>query len=119
VIGLPEAYKRPNGFPKPLLVNSLGVSLPPNITHRPKQGFTLPFDPWMRGKLRMFCEERLSPERVAGRGLLKPREVQRLWHSFLGKRKEVSWSRLWILVVLEEWLELNHVACESVSNLIS
>ena len=73
VIGLPDAYKRSNGIPKPLLINSLGVKLPAEITHRPKQGFTLPFDPWMREKLKTFCEDRLSPERTAGRGLFRCR----------------------------------------------
>ena len=115
VIGLPDAYKRSNGIPKPLLINSLGVKLPAEITHRPKQGFTLPFDPWMREKLKTFCEERLSPERTAGRGLFRSEEVQKLWQSFLAQGKDVSWSRLWILVVLEEWLEKNGVHCVNVA----
>ncbi len=113
VISLPDAYKRPNGFAKPLLVNSLGVKLPHDITHRPKQGFTLPFDLWMRRDLKRFCEDRLSPDRVGGRGLLKPKEVEKLWQAFLSRRQDVSWSRLWILVVLEEWLEQNRVQCGS------
>ena len=82
VIGLPDAYKRSNGNPKPLLINSLGVKLPAEIAHRPKQGFTLPFDPWMREKLKTFCEDRLSPERTVGRGLFKCEEVQKLGGRF-------------------------------------
>jgi len=100
VMGLPDAYKCSNGIPKPLLISSIGVKLPPAITRRPKQGFTLPFDPWMRGKLKTFCEERLSPERTASRGLFRADEVQKLWRSFLAQGKDVSWSRLWVLVVL-------------------
>ena len=115
VIGLPDAHKRSNGIPKPLLINSLGVKLPAEITHRPKQGFTLPFDPWMREKLKTFCADRLSPERTAARGLFRAEEVQKLWRSFLAEGKDVSWSRLWILVVLEEWLEKNGVHCGNVA----
>ncbi len=111
MIGLPDSYKRSNRNPKPLLINSLGVQLPEEVTHRPKQGFTLPFDPWMRGKLKKFCEERLSPDRVRARGLMKPEEVQKIWRSFLAQGKDVSWSRLWILVVLEEWIEKNGMHC--------
>jgi asparagine synthase (glutamine-hydrolysing) len=109
VMGLPDSHKRPGPTPKRLLVESLGGLLPDDIVQRPKQGFTLPFDPWMRGALRVFCEDRLSVDRVASRGLFHPGEVQSLWRAFLDGRSDVSWSRLWILVVLEEWLERNGV----------
>ena len=109
LMGLPDAYKRSNGTPKRLLVESLDGLLPDEIVHRPKQGFTLPFELWMRGALRRFCEKRLSPERLGARGIFQPDQVQELWHAFLAGRREVSWSRLWILVVLEEWLECNDV----------
>jgi asparagine synthase (glutamine-hydrolysing) len=111
VMGLPDSHKRPGGTPKRLLVESLGGLLPADIVQRPKRGFTLPLDPWMRGGLRGFCEDRLGTDRVAGRGLFHPHEVQLLWRAFLDRRPEVSWSRLWILVVLEDWLERNGVTC--------
>jgi asparagine synthase (glutamine-hydrolysing) len=53
VMALPDAIKWPqNGTPKPLLVAALDKRLPESIVHRPKQGFALPFAPWMRGPLR-------------------------------------------------------------------
>jgi asparagine synthase (glutamine-hydrolysing) len=109
VMGLPDSHKRPGATPKRLLVESLGGLLPADIVQRPKQGFTLPFDPWMRGALRGFCEDRLGPDRVESRGLFRPQAVQSLWRAFLDGRADVSWSRLWVLVVLEEWLERNGV----------
>lgn len=113
VMGVPGAMKRPNGTPKSLLVASLGDLLPRDVVHRPKQGFTLPFANWMRGALRTFCETRLDPQRIAGRGLFDAREVSRLWKLFLAESPEVSWSRLWVLVVLEEWLEQNRIQCRA------
>lgn len=107
VMGLADDKKTPNGTPKSLLVESLGGLLPAEVVNRPKRGFTLPFEPWMHGALRGFCEERLDPDRVAGRGIFAPKEVTRLWRAFLAG--EVSWSRLWLLVALEEWLEANGV----------
>lgn len=109
VIGLPDTHKRSNGTPKRLLVESLEGLLPEEIVRRPKQGFTLPFDVWLRGSLRGYCEERLAPERTAARKLLHPGEVQKLWADFLAGSPNVSWSRLWVLVVLEEWMEENGV----------
>ena len=55
-------------------------------------------------------EERLSPERLGVRGIFRPAQVQELWQAFLAGHREVSWSRLWILVVLEEWLARNDVS---------
>jgi asparagine synthase (glutamine-hydrolysing) len=111
VMGTPDAHKRPNGAPKSLLVSSLDGLLPHDVVHRPKRGFTLPFADWMRGDLRNFCEERLHPRRIGSRGVFDAGEVKNLWLSFINGSREVSWSRIWILVALEEWLEQNRVDC--------
>jgi asparagine synthase (glutamine-hydrolysing) len=105
VMGLPDAHKQPHGTPKRLLVESLQGLLPDDIVHRPKQGFSLPFDVWMRDHLRGFCESRLGA--LAGRDIFQPRAVRELWSAFLNGRRDASWSRLWVLVVLEDWLEGN------------
>jgi asparagine synthase (glutamine-hydrolysing) len=104
LMGLPDAHKRPNGIPKRLLIESLGGLLPDEVVRRPKQGFVLPLAPWMRGALRGFCQERLQPGRTEARGLFRPDAVQRLWRAFLNGRDRL-WSRIWTLVVLEEWLD--------------
>ena len=109
VVGLPDAQKWPNGVPKRLLVESLRGLLPHEIVHRPKLGFVLPFDRWMRGALRPFCEERLAPRRLGARGIIRPRALQELWQAFLSGGRSVSWSRVWVLVALEEWLERNGI----------
>ena len=75
-----------------------------------KQGFTLPLGRWMRSGLRDFCGERLGSTGLAGRGIFRPGEVERLWQSFRKGEREIAWSRLWTLVALEEWLERNGVA---------
>jgi asparagine synthase (glutamine-hydrolysing) len=111
VMGVPDAYKRPNGTPKSLLVQSLGDLLPRCIVHRPKRGFILPFAKWMGGDLRKFCEERLHSRRIGSRGIFETGEVNRLWQTFISGSREVSWSRLWVLIVLEEWLERHSMDC--------
>lgn len=109
VMGLPASYKRANGTPKRLLVESLGGLLPKEIVHRPKQGFTLPFAIWMRGAMRQFCEARLERSRLHARGIFDPEQVDKLWQALLQGHPGVSWSRLWVLIALEEWLELNEI----------
>jgi len=105
VIGLPDDQKRGNRTPKRLLVESLDGLLPDSIVHRPKQGFTLPFDPWMRGQLRPFCEAHLGADSVIGKGIVRIGQAERLWKSFLAGGRDVSWSRIWVLVVLDAWLD--------------
>jgi asparagine synthase (glutamine-hydrolysing) len=107
---LPDGIKGPNGgAPKHLLVDSLDGLLPNEIVRRPKQGFTLPLDTWMRGPLRAFCEGHLGDRGLSGRNLLEPVAVRRLWDSFLAGAREASWSRLWTLVALDAWLDCNHL----------
>jgi asparagine synthase (glutamine-hydrolysing) len=109
VTALPDEVKQTNGTPKRLLVEALDGLLPDSIVNRPKQGFVLPFDTWMRGPLRGLCEERLGERGLGGRHLLKPGGIQKLWQSFLDGGKDVTWSRVWTLVVLDAWLDMHRL----------
>ena len=107
VLALPGASKV-NHTPKKLLVEALAGSLPDEIVHRPKRGFTLPFERWMREELRCEIEPALQSERIKTGplgGLLDGERVHGVWKDFLSQ--EVSWSRPWALHVLERWCELN------------
>ncbi|HYY90158.1 MAG TPA: asparagine synthase (glutamine-hydrolyzing) [Chloroflexota bacterium] len=107
VMRLPDARKQPAGLPKRLLVESLDGLLPESVVRRPKQGFALPFDPWLRGPLRQFCAERLGPEGLGGRGIFRPEALWAFWTAFLARRPDTTWSRVWVLVALEAWLDRN------------
>jgi asparagine synthase (glutamine-hydrolysing) len=109
VMGLPDAVKQAGDVPKRLLVESLGIPLPDECVNRPKRGFVLPFDLWMRGDLRPFCEHHLGPEGLAARVPFRAAAVEQLWRSFLANDGRTSWSRLWTLVALNAWLEQNGV----------
>jgi asparagine synthase (glutamine-hydrolysing) len=109
VTAVGDGEKQGGTVPKRLLVESLGGLLPDDIVQRPKLGFTLPFEPWMRGALRPFCEEHLGDRGLSARGLFRPGEIRGLWQSFLDGGRDVSWSRLWILVVLDDWLDRHGV----------
>lgn len=105
VVGLPDSLKTPRGTPKRLLVEIFGGLLPGDVVRRPKQGFTLPLSTWMRGPLRAFCEERLAPDRLDSHGMLQSDAVRTMWRDFQAGQPSVTWSRLWVLVVLEDWIE--------------
>jgi len=97
--------------PKKLLVDALEGSLPREIVHRKKRGFTLPFEHWMRQELRSEMEPKLSAAKVSQGPLgamLNGKEAERIWNSFLAGT--VSWTRPWSLYVLQRWCELQNVA---------
>ena len=107
VLSLPGAWKL-NSTPKKLLVEALAGSLPKEIVHRPKRGFTLPFEQWMRQELRSEIDPVLEATRIKKgplAGLLDGNQVQQVWRDFL--RGKVSWSRPWALYVLQRWCELH------------
>jgi asparagine synthase (glutamine-hydrolysing) len=105
VLALPGAWKLGH-TPKNLLVGALDGSLPHEIVHRAKRGFTLPFERWLRAELRSEVEPVLTVKRISRGplgGLLDAGQVQRVWQDFL--RGEISWSRPWSLYVLQRWCE--------------
>ena len=107
VLALPGEWKL-NGTPKKLLVGALAGSLPDEIVHRPKRGFTLPFEHWMRQNLRSEIEPVLDAKRINNGplgGLLNGHQGHRIWQAFRSGR--VSWSRPWSLYVLQRWCELH------------
>ena len=107
VLALPGASKV-NGTPKKLLVDALQGSLPEEIVHRPKRGFTLPLEHWMRQELRSEIEPVLDARRVDEGPLgafVNGSEVRSIWERFLSG--SVSWSRPWSLYVLQRWCELH------------
>lgn len=94
-----------HGANKPLLVNSLPRKLPQRVVHRKKMGFTLPFDTWMRTKLKQELENVLLTPLSPLNGIISESAVQQVWRDFL--RNRISWSRPWSLFILKKWVERN------------
>lgn len=104
VLSLPDAVKVPV-TPKALFTEAMGDLLPPEIVHRPKMGFTLPWDVWMKTELRTFCESRMQS--LAERGWFDRTLLLGLWERFLKGDQTVNWARVWIFIVLEDWSQRN------------
>ena len=106
VLQIPDAAKlgQPN---KRLLVAAMGELLPSAITQRSKMGFTLPFAQWMQTELRDFCATRIL--HLANYPFFQEQALRQLWQQFLANDGRVSWSRVWMLVVLGQWLQQNDI----------
>lgn len=101
VLQIPDAMKHPR-FPKQLLVESMGDLLPSDIVHRKKQGFTFPWDHWLRNELRSFCEEKIT--HMAQRSFIQGDALKTHWQQFLNGDPSIRWIEIWLFVVLENWL---------------
>ena len=83
--------------------------LDPALFERPKSGFVLPFDRWIRRGLRDAMDQTLrDPDAVRSAGLA-PEAVARLWRAFLDGAPGMYWSRVWGLYVLIRWCHRNRV----------
>lgn len=100
IISLPDELKS-YGKPKQLLIDSFPQFLPNYIVDRPKMGFVLPWNLWLKKDLKPFVEERLS--NIADCEIFDKEEVFKLWNQFLNDNTNIPFSYIWILVVLSEW----------------
>jgi asparagine synthase (glutamine-hydrolysing) len=106
VFGIKDAYKYPH-TPKKLLVDALGSLLPAEIVNRPKMGFTLPWAVWIKNELNELTEK--SIKKLAQRGIMNEQELLNLWQQYTQNHPDVSWSRIWYMVILENWIEKNGI----------
>lgn len=106
-LAVADDVKLVRGRTKPLLVDAIGDRLPREIWDRPKRGFTLPFDRWMRGTLRSEIGDALTNRERLGRVGLDTSATAQTWRGFLDGR--ITWSRPWTLYTLVRWSEVARV----------
>ncbi len=99
---IPSRLKLRGGETKWILKRALRGLLPDDVLRRPKRGFNLPLDAWLRGELREPARELLLGARSRARGYFDPGFVARLLEEHDTRR----WNRhkeIWTLMMLELW----------------
>lgn len=105
---LPMDYKlrRENGrfVTKWALRQVLYRHVPQALIERPKVGFGVPLEHWLRGPLRDWAEDLLSEARIKRDGFFNPAPVRQRWHEHLsGKR---NWQHsIWCVLMFQAWLD--------------
>src|SRR5262249_34189108 len=83
--------------------------LPPVLFERPKAGFMLRCDRWVRTGLRKVLDETMRDRDAVEPTGLNPAVVQRLWQAFLDGAPGLYWTRVWAIYVLIRWCHRHKV----------
>ena len=99
---LPASMKVRGGQGKWLLRQVLYRFVPKSIVERPKQGFSVPLDAWLRGPLRPWAEDLLSTEQLERDGILRAAPIRQAWSALLAGRGG-SAQALWGMLLFQQW----------------
>jgi asparagine synthase (glutamine-hydrolysing) len=100
VWSLPAALRRGDGTSKYLLRKVLARYLPAEMMNRPKRGFSIPLGAWLRGPLRDWAEDLLSPAGMMP--ALDAARVRGRWQDYLSGRNDNA-TGMWNVLMAQAW----------------
>lgn len=105
-LNLSPNLKCRNGTTKYLLKEILYQYVPEKLLNRPKQGFAIPLNIWLRKELKYLIDDYLSESIIKKHGIVDYAIVNQLKQNFFSGTDYV-YNRLWLLIVLHKWFEKN------------
>jgi len=101
---LPLSMKIRDGQTKWLLRQVLYQYIPKYLIERPKMGFSVPIDTWLKGPLREWAENLLAEDRLRKEGFFYPEPIREKWEKHL--QGQHNWQYpLWAILMFQAWLE--------------
>ena len=99
---LPVAMKVRGGVGKRLLRRILRRHVPAALIDRPKMGFGLPLDRWLRGSLRDWAESLLDAAAIRQQGWLDAEPIRAKWRAHLDGSAQWQYH-LWAVLMFQAW----------------
>ncbi|HYG46431.1 MAG TPA: asparagine synthase (glutamine-hydrolyzing) [Allosphingosinicella sp.] len=101
---LPLDLKLRGGQSKWVLRQLLYRHVPPALIERPKMGFGIPIDAWLRGPLKGWAEELIGERRLSSEGYFEPAPIRAAWDSHQSGRANMQYQ-IWAILMFQSWLE--------------
>jgi asparagine synthase (glutamine-hydrolysing) len=101
---IPLSMKIRWGQTKWLLREVLYRYVPRELVERPKMGFGIPIEDWLRGPLRDWAEELMSEGRLRREGFFRPEAIRELWAVHLSRQRN-RYGHLWNVLMFQAWRE--------------
>jgi asparagine synthase (glutamine-hydrolysing) len=101
---IPFESKICNGVGKKIIRNILIKYFPENFFERPKKGFGVPLDKWLRTDLKDWAESLLNEERLKKDGYFNVKEVRNIWMQHINLKHNHA-NRLWSILMFQAWLD--------------
>lgn len=100
---LPVEFERQNGVGKRILRDVLYRYVPKEMMERPKKGFSIPIQKWLKEKeLREWAENLIDRKTLIKQGILNPDVVWKMWTDFIEKDE---WRiQIWYVLMFQEWM---------------
>lgn len=103
-INLSPELKFHNQTSKYILKQILYKYVPEKLFNRPKQGFAIPLNKWLKKELKYLIDEYLDKDTLTQTGIVQPDAVEQLLKDFFGG-KDYLYNRVWLLIVLHKWFK--------------